>query len=226
VNTVAPITAQSPSLVLRDIFFATVMRQPFFRGFTGRKCKMLQVQPQDLPYLGAYVVGEDMVPDGDANTGTIGFIHTLKIGFSVILQNNDGEIAETKLDQAFWTIMNSLWTDQYVTNLIDTMAYGHPEWQINPDNVRFEGVARGARRHLWGIPTGMNETPIIEMQYEVQVTHRSLFVPVIVDDLEHIHIETVLPEQDGSIPPAEQEQRIIREIDLTAEEIPDADSSR
>ena len=52
--------------------------------------------------------------------------------------NNDPEACEEKLDQAFWVIMNRLWRDQYLMNMIDTRAY--PGGVGNPDNARIEGV--------------------------------------------------------------------------------------
>ena len=87
---------QSYSEVLRDVFFARVVTLPFFAGFKARRCKMLQVQPEHIPYLGVYLIDEQMVPDGDANAGCIRFTHTLRIGFSVIIENNDPLAAELK----------------------------------------------------------------------------------------------------------------------------------
>jgi len=207
---------QSYSLVIRDIFFEAVKRMPFFEGFTARKSKFFQIQPEHIPYLGIYIIGEEMVPDGDANAGNIGFIHTLRLGFSVVIQNNDPEFSELKLDEAFWTIMNGLWTDQYICNMLDTQSYGHPGID-NPDNVRFEGIPRASRRHLYGNNSSTNETPFCELQYDVSVTYRTDFVPVIIDDLEHIHIDVVPMAKDGTVPPADKVERVDVEYDLTAE---------
>src|SRR4029077_20625840 len=140
--------------------------------------------PYQIPALGVYFVNEDMSPDGDLNVGEIRFTHMLKLGFSVIVQNNDTVLCEAKLDQAFWTIMNTLWRDPYLTNLIDTRAY--PGGIGNPDNVRIEGVARGTRRHVFGNGGLNNETPIGEMQYEATVKYSADYAPVIPDQLLHI----------------------------------------
>ena len=35
-----------------------------------------------------------MLPDGDVNAGAIRFSHTLRIGFSVMIANNDQVVAE------------------------------------------------------------------------------------------------------------------------------------
>jgi len=211
------ITAQqSYSLVIRDMFFEAVMAMPFFAGggFTGRKCKAHQIQPQDMPFLGLYIVSEEFVPDGDGNAGHIAFVHTLKLGFSVVMQNNDIDVSEQKMDAAFWAIMNGLWRDEYITNMLDTQAYGHPAIPSNPDNVRIESVSRGMRRHLWGDTKLTNETPVCEMQCEVSVVYRTEFGPVIDDDLLNIHVETVPLVQGGVVPPADEVQRIISEYDF------------
>jgi hypothetical protein len=182
---------QSYSLVIRDIFFDAVQGVPFFVNFTKRRCKQLQVQPQDLPYLGVYIVDELMVPDGDLNAGEVRFHHTLRIGFSVVIQNNDPIESELKLDQSFWAIMQRIWPDQYIMNRLDTMAYGHPTQTMpNPDNVRVEGIARGTRRHVWGSNQLNNEMPIAEMQYDVSCIYRTNWPPVITDNLNIIQVES------------------------------------
>ncbi len=207
---------QSYSLVIRDIFFDAVAEIPFFSTFTKRKSKLFQIQPQDLPYFGVYIMDEQMTPDGDINAGEVRFYHTLRLAFSVMIQNNDPVEAEVKLDQAFQAIMMRLWPDQFIMKMLDTMAYGHPDHFNNPDNVRVEGIARGARRHVWGNSTFSNELPWAEMQYDVSCVFRTNWPPVITDDLLHIHVETVPLRHDGTVPPADEVERIISEYDLEA----------
>src|ERR1700743_1949306 len=93
---------QSFSLVIRDVFYDALRSDPFFASYTCRKNKMLAVQPQLLPYLGVYIIDETMLPDGDANAGHIRFSHTLRIGFSVMIANNDQVVAEQGIDAAWW----------------------------------------------------------------------------------------------------------------------------
>ena len=205
---------QSYSEVLRDVFFARVVTLPFFAGFKARRCKMLQVQPEHIPYLGVYIIDEQMAPDGDANAGCIRFIHTLRIGFSVIIENNDPLAAELKLDEAFWAIMNGVWRDQYITNMLDT--WNPVAGAGNPDNTRFEGVTRGMRKHVWGHAGLNNELPIGELQYDASVVYRAEYGPIITDDLLRIHVETVPLASDGTIPDADVVQRIISEYEFTA----------
>ena len=179
---------QSYSFVIRDMFFDKLAAAPFFTMFTKRKSKALQIVTANLPYLGVYFVTEDMSPDGDLNAGGIRFTHMLRVGFSVIVVNNDPVASEAKLDEAFWTIMNTLWRDPYLTNLIDTRAY--PGGVGNPDNVRIEGVARGTRRHAFGNAGLNNETPVAEMQYEATVKYGADYPPIITDDLLQISVRT------------------------------------
>lgn len=179
---------QSYSFVIRDMFFDKLKAAPFFAGFTGRKSKALQIMTNLIPYLGVYFVNEDMGPDGDLNAGEIRFTHQLKLGFSVLIVNNDPVASEAKLDEAFWTIMNTLWRDPYLTNLIDTRAY--PGGVGNPDNVRIEGVSRGTRRHVFGSAGKDNETPIAEMQYEATIKYSADYAPIITDNLLQIGVRT------------------------------------
>ncbi|UPK03106.1 hypothetical protein [Bradyrhizobium sp. 170] len=179
---------QSFSLVIRDVFFDAVSSDPFFASYSKRKNKMLSVQHQQLPYLGVYIIDETMLPDGDANAGMIRFSHTLRIGFSVMVANNDQVVAEQQIDAGYWRIMNRLWPDQYIMNLFDTMNphTGEP----NPDNTRIESITRGVRRHVFGATALNNETPVAEMQYDVSVFFRTGWPPIITDDLEEIDIST------------------------------------
>jgi hypothetical protein len=172
------------------------MTAQFFQGFTPRKSKALPIMTAQIPCVGVYFVNEDMGPDGDLNAGEIRFTHYLKLGFSVIVVNNDPVACEAKLDQAFWAIMNTLWRDPYLTNLIDTRAY--PGGVGNPDNTRIEGVSRGTRRHVFGTAGKDNETPIGEMQYEATVKYSADYAPIITDNLLQIGVRTGVKPGDTS----------------------------
>ena len=100
------------------------------------------MQHQLLPYLGVYIIDETMLPDGDANAGHIRFSHTLRIGFSVMIANNDQVAAEQQIDAACWRIMNRLWPDQHIMNLLH-------EQQL-PTTRIIESITRGSRRHVFG----------------------------------------------------------------------------
>ncbi|MBO4221957.1 hypothetical protein [Bradyrhizobium neotropicale] len=180
---------QSYGLVIRDVFYdALADREPYFASFKKRKTKMLQVQHELLPYLGVYIIDETMLPDGEPNAGCIRFSHTLRIGFSVMVANNDPVVAEQCIDAAYWRIMNRLWCDQYIMNLLDT--YNPTDGSQNPDNVRIESLTRGVRRHVFGSSGFSNETPVAEMQYDVSCFYRTMWFPDITDDLLEIDVRT------------------------------------
>lgn len=179
---------QSYSLVIRDVFHDALARDPFFANYTKRKNKMLVTMPNLLPFLGVYIMDETMLPDGDLSAGFYDFIHSLRIGFSVIIANNDQDAAEQQIDAAFWRIMHVLWTDQYLLNVIDTTNYD--TGISTPDNVRIEGVSRGVRRHVFGTAQFNNETPLAELQYDVTVQYRSMWWPTITDDFNELAIRT------------------------------------
>jgi hypothetical protein len=198
-------STQSYSQVIRDTLFAKTVVLPFFAGFKSRRSKQLPIQEPLLPYLGVYILDEDMPSDGDWNCGDIRFIHDLRIGWQVIIENNDPVDSELKLDAAFWAIMNGLWTDATLTNLVNSDM---------PDNVRFEGVVRGRRRHVWD-SIGSNQQPTGELEYIATLRARSEFFPSNFPDLLRLHIETVPLADDDTVPPASVVQRIINQYEFT-----------
>jgi hypothetical protein len=186
---------QSYAFVIRDVFFdCLTKREPFFANHFARKTKMVPVQPNQVPYLGVYIVDEIMIPDGDANAGDIRFSHTVRIGFSVMYAINDQDKAEAAIDAAFWKIMNRIWCDQYIMNLLDT--YNPHDGSQNPDDTRIEGLTRGTRRHVFGTNLLNNQTPLAELQYEVSVFFRTGWGPTITDDLLEIDVTTHI--KDGA----------------------------
>jgi hypothetical protein len=196
---------QSYSQVIRDSMFAVLVQLPFFAGFIPRRSKQLPIQEPLLPYLGVYIIGEEMPPDGDPNAGNIRFIHDLRIGCQVIIANNDPVAAELKLDAAFWAIMNGLWTDNGLTNVVTSeMA----------DNTLIESVPRGTRRHVWGT-IGKNQTPIGELEYIPTIRYRTGWSPTGFPDLLEINVQTVPLADDGTVPPASEVQRIISDYEFT-----------
>ena len=197
---------QSYSQVIRDSLFAKSVTLPFFAGFTARRCKQLPVGKEHLPNLGVNIMDEMMAPDGDFNHTDIRFRHTLRVGFSVIILNNDPVASELTLDEAFWALMNGLWRDAGLTNMILSSM---------PDNTRFEGIERGSRVHKWGASGANNETPIAEMEYVASLVFRAEYGVTVTDELLRIHVETVPMADDGSVPAADEVQRIISEYEFT-----------
>lgn len=182
---------QSFTWVFRNVLFDAVSALPYFAPHFKRKTKMLPTQPNQIPFLGIYIADETMTPDGDANAGAIGFIHMVRYGFSVIEAANDPIVLEARLDQAFWAIMNGVWSDQYVMNRLDTW---NPHTGIgNPDNVRVESLERGTRKHIYGSPALDNTLATGEMQYEITAKYRTYFEPGPFDDLNMIGVKTAFP---------------------------------
>jgi hypothetical protein len=203
---VPPFTAsQSYSQVIRDTLYAKTVTLPFFAGFKSRRSKQLPIQEPILPYLGVYILAEDMPPDGDDNAGEIRFIHLLRIGWQVIIENNDPLATELKLDKAFWAIM-SLWTDAHLTNFwVSDMT----------DNTRIEGVARGTRRHVLD-NIGSNQQPIAELEYVATIKYRTSWPAYVTDTLDEIRVQVVPLAADGTVPPPGSVQRIIMDYEFTS----------
>ncbi|MCA1452133.1 hypothetical protein I6F35_02750 [Bradyrhizobium sp. BRP22] len=195
---------QSYSLVIRDVFFDALAADPYFANYTKRKNKMLQVQSELIPYLGVYIIDETMLPDGDANAGCIRFNHTLRIGFSAIIAHNDPVIAEQTIDAAFWHIMQRLWRDQYIMNMLDT--YNPHTGAMNADNTRIESITRGTRRHVFGTAQFNNEIPVAELQYDVSCFYRTDWWPEITDTLDEIDVRTGIKIGDTEEEMAQRQQ--------------------
>jgi hypothetical protein len=201
---------QSYSDVIRDALFAKTVALPFFQGFYARRSKQLPSQAQHIPYLGVFIIDEVMVPDGDPNC-TMFMIHTLRVGWQVVIRNNDPVQAELNIDAAFWSIMNGIWRDPKLMNFLNSDM---------PDNTRIEAVVRGTRKHTFGAPAFNQEQPVAELQYDASVRYRAEYFAQVTDDLLDIHVETVPMNyygNDGSmtVPDASEVQRIISEYEFT-----------
>jgi hypothetical protein len=209
---------QSYSWVIHKVFYDALAADAFFAGHFKRKTKMVPVQPEQLPYLGVYIVDETMNPDGEPNQPPIKFQHTVRIGFSVFYADNDQEVALASVDAAYWRINNVLFTNQYIMNLYDTSnPYNYGEqYPGNPDNVIIESITRGVvRRPAFGATQLNNQTPLAELQYDLSVFGRTMWYPAITDTLDEIDLTTGVKPGDT---PEEMAQRIQVGIhcDLTA----------
>jgi hypothetical protein len=178
-------------ILLRDAIMARVKAMPFFTGFTFTTNKALQIQPQSLPYCGVYFIQETSTPDGDANAGEVRFRTAVIIGFSVIILNNDAEAAELKLDTAMQTLAGNLLNDETL---------------YNGDQVKVQGFVSGKRSHEFGNGTFDNKTPIAELRWELICDIGTItYPPVVLDDLEVIHVTTEYPYPPTGAPPVYSE---------------------
>jgi hypothetical protein len=181
---------QTPALIVRDAIYDRVKAMPFFAGFTFAKNKMFRVQTPDLPYCGVYLINELLVPEGDSNAGDIRLRDSARYGFSVIVLDNENEGGEETLDQAFAEITNGL--------LCDTTLTGF-------NNKLMQGITRGERTHLYGSVALDNETPILELQFDMTADlGTAIFKPTITDDLITLHIDA-RPIQNPDAPIVEME---------------------
>jgi hypothetical protein len=174
----------SYSFIIRDGILQRIKQVPTFASVKKFSTTVAnRIQPADqIPYFGCYLIDEQLTPDGDANAGEPRFLHTVKIGFSVVIANNDAEAAEASLDSAHWALMNLL------TN---------PAWHrfVVPgyEPIHIEGITRGSRKHIFGNAANTNETPLAELRMDLTFTHRTSFRPGPFDDLKSMHVTVAYP---------------------------------
>jgi len=145
-----------------------------------------QLQADQIPFCGVYLVEETMGPDGDANHAEPRFLHTVKLGFSVVIAAPDEGVAERNLDSCHWTIMNLLTNERWHKFPADGIWNGGQP-------IRIEAVTRGARKNVFGNRLINNDTPTAELQMDLTVTHRTSFPPIIPDTLNTIHVTVAYP---------------------------------
>jgi hypothetical protein len=185
----------SYSIQVRDGMLDRVKVMPFFSNFKFASNVNLSIQPDSVPFCGVYLISETMMPDGDANAAEVRFRTSARIGFSVIVQNNNSEVIEYQLDAAYQTIMSNL--------LSDFTLY-------NNNNFKIQGFTQGSRQHVFGAIGKDNELPVAELRLELLCDLGAItFPPTIVDDLETIHVTTQYPPGAGP-----EVQRIESEYDL------------
>jgi hypothetical protein len=184
----------SYSLLVRDGVMDRLKAMPIFSGFKFSTNRALQIQPQSLPFCGVYFIQETQSPDGDADAGEIRFRTYTRIGFSIIVQNNDPADAELKLDRAFMAITRGLFSDK---TLYDNSSF------------KIQGFTSGNRQHVFGNAGQDNETPIAELRYEMLCDLGTItYPPYVPDDLEVIHVKTAFP--DGGTP---AEQAAVQQVE-------------
>lgn len=189
--------SRSYPMRLLDGTIDRVKALPFFSTFNFSSNKGLIIQPSSIPFCGIYLLQEMMAADGDANAGDVRFRTSARIGFSVIIQNNDPVEAEYKLDAAMQAITVGLFSD--------------PTY-YNNKSFKIQGFASGSRQHVFGrVGTLDNETPIAELRYELVIDLGIIYYPPLVPDvLEVIHMETSFPPGED----ASQVQQVKTEYDM------------
>lgn len=192
-------TVASFPILLRDAILTRVKALPYFATFSFSTNRMLQIQPDSLPLSGVYFLQENSLPDGDANAGQVRFRTTVRIGFSVIIINNDPDLAEHQLDTAYQVLVSSLLADETL---------------YNGSQVKVQGFASGARTHVFGNAGSNNETPIAELRWDLVCDLGVIdYPPVVLDDLDLIHVRTGFP-LGGTQAEQDAVQQVVSEYDL------------
>jgi hypothetical protein len=187
---------RSYAMLVRDAALARLQSKSFFQGFTFRRSHTFKLIPAQMPYCCVYFMNENLTPDGSANTGEVRFSSEVRIGFSIIMINNDPDVMEDQLDNAHQVIFNTL--------LRDPTFYHNNQYII-------ESFSRGNRVHMYGSASGLqnNETPYAELRSELICNLGAIeYEPIVEDMLEIIHVETVHPPGDT------QNQHIITVYDI------------
>jgi hypothetical protein len=177
-------TAFTYPMLVRDHLLTRLKALPFFtsHGFKFSTNRSLQVQPENIPFAAIYFIEEANQPDGDSNVGDVRFQCTARYGFSVMVQNNDAEAAEAKLDEAMAAI-NSLFTDPRVYN-----------WDGRDGEAKIRSFLRSGRTHMFGTIGADNEVPVAELRFDLSCDLGVvLFDPIITDDFNTFHVETRYP---------------------------------
>jgi len=174
---------RSYAMLVRDAALTRLKTFSFFQGFTFRRSHAFKILPDLMPYCCVYFLAENLSEDGNNNTGEVRFSSELRLGFSVILVNNDPDEMEDRLDDAYQVIFDGL--------LRDPTFYHNDRYEV-------EAFTRGSRMHFYGI-AGLqnNETPYAELRAEITCDLGAIeYEPRVEDMLETIHVETVHPPGD------------------------------
>jgi hypothetical protein len=172
------------ALIVRDRIRSKIAAMPFFSTFHFSTNKALQIQPENIPFAGIYFIEKTDLPDGDANVAEVRFRETVRYGISVIVQNNDAEAAENKLDEAMAAI-NTLFKDPKFYNWEGLWKNGE---------VAIQAFLRGSETHQFGSVGAENEMPIAELRYDLTCDLGVIYYePDVPDDLQSIHVKTQFP---------------------------------
>jgi hypothetical protein len=187
-------------LLIRDAILARLKAMPFFAAhdFHYHTNKALQIQPENVPFAGVYLIEETNLPDGDANVAEPRFHCTVRYGVSVIIQNNDAEAAENKLDEAMAAI-NRIFNDPTLYN-----------WSGLFGAAKIQAYLRGARSHQFGSIGADNELPVAELRYDLTCDLGTFpYAPDVPDEFITMHVETRYP--PGA---SEDVQQVIVQYDI------------
>lgn len=182
-------TFQSYPYQVRDAMLDRIKAMPEFTGFTFRSINAFQVQPENVPFCAVYFLEEKGVPDGDPNAGEVRFWTSVRYGISVIIQNNNSDQADLKLDRFCQTLTEKLFTDR---TLYDGDFTG---------DAKIRSFTSLTRIHVFGNLIKDQETPTAELRLELTCDLGAItYEPQIVDDFETVRETTIPPGGDINSP--------------------------
>jgi len=181
----------SYSALIRDALVARLQKIPTFSSIKkwGQISNATRIQPNDLPYFGVFEMDGIGNPDGDANHGWPHFVDDVKIGFSLFIQDNDETSSRVNLDAARWTVMNYL--RQPLWHKFREIMVSDYKGDLVPLDI--ESVLRVNWKYSFGNTASDNETPLGELRMEWTLRYRTVFPPIIPDELERIRITVAYP---------------------------------
>ena len=195
---------QSYSLVIRDVFYDAVAGDPFFANYTKRKTPMLRVQPELLPYLAVYFIDEDMAPDGDCQ----------RRGDPLQPHAADrllGDAREQRPGEHRAHARRGVLADHEPA--VDRPVHHEPARHDEPEHRREQSRQRAHRGHhqraaagsCSAAPRSPTKRRWASCNTTASVFYRSIWSPVITDDLDEIAVRTGVKPGDTQ---ADMDQRL------------------
>ena len=174
----------SYGMIIRDTYLARLKALPIFTASVQKwaTTRFFIKQHVEFPFVGVYLLDENWLYETNWNAGAPHYVHMLRLGYSVVVVNNDPEASEHNLDQAHWAIMH---------------LFDQPLWQqiaMPPpfDPILIEGVTRGSRSHWFGNAGLNNDLPVAELRMDQTFTYRSDWPPVIKDGFLRMDVTAAL----------------------------------
>lgn len=164
---------------LRDAIVARLENLSTFTAMpyvTVRKTPLPQLQPDRLPALSVFIVGEELTPDGDGNTGPLKFISAITIGISDMRGVNHPTVLDGTMDDQIGLIEQTLFCDPTFARGTDTSKP-----TTDPDRYPyFEAVSKIERQRV--MPQNA-DTYVAEVRIAMTFLKRVAFAPVLTDHL-------------------------------------------
>jgi hypothetical protein len=180
----------SYSMAIRNRLMREALQIPYFAEFVPVLTKGLPIDPRNLPILGCYLGEENATAWGHRAAGGLKFTITVRMNWSVLIEESDKEEAEKRLDSAYVALTDWLFRNPSLTNLTNT--FDITTGDSTEYNARFY-VAGWRTSVQWGAYLLDNKTPVAERQWDLALEYGRDFSPRLTDDLEEVHVTTDIP---------------------------------